>query len=415
MCLMVVVHAGLARSLGLAVDSYEVRLPSRLATLHSTAEAAAQLGLGRWWRGVSVRGSNRDPLEPAPLCAVLAPAPQPPTPPASASSASSPCCCQLLVLPYNFPLLLPLLQQARDLAASQGSSSSRQQLAQCSASGEVQHLPVLNPASTLSKKWVAQMTTYLQSVPSYYLPALYKCFQPLGIEVMISLLTGGATAAVPLPDTCISHAAKKALLNLQAKVRAELRVLESQLLVQSNVELLDVGFGDEVDDNDNDGDTSSELGSISAFSTGTWSSERASADASLRPYSPSRMSSELDRLLVPPDPAIPLAEAVSTKSSSGSKDSKSKEKEGELQSYLRRLGLPLLDRGGAGGDSSVPALLVPPPAHDLLLAWEGLRGRLFGGRGGGLVVSGLFLAGRVSATGGSVVRGASLLPHLHAV
>jgi hypothetical protein len=268
------------------------------------------------------------------------------------------------------------------------------------------------------------MKEYLLSTPPYYFHSLYKAFQPLGIHVFISLSTGAATASAPHPNNAISRRLNKHLNHQYSSACAEIRLLENQLLAQSQwvpgmVQVHEeFAGGGGVGEVESDLDTCSEFSSFSAISGGS-STSRASRDSSLAAYTPSRFPCEVDRMAVSAGAAPVVAEVDADSCKFKSAEVKQQQR-GELQTYLRSLGLPLHDptitdsalharAAGSTGATAPPEtpLLVPPPCHDLLFTWERLRGQLFGDKGGGLVVSGLFVAGRLNATGGSVVRGAA--------
>jgi len=405
-----------ARAIGLHVDTYEVRLlvsDSHLY-LHSGLAAGKSSFFGTRWCGVSVLNSNCNPvMEEAPLCAVLAPT-------SSDHSVSSYLSSQLLVLPFNFPHLLPLLQQARQLAMSQGSKP-------ITANGVVAPLLLANPVQSLPDQWKLQMKTYLLSVPPYYFHSLYKLLKPLGLHVFISLLTSASTASAPHPENSISHSVRTTLKRQLQSTCAELKLLERQLSLQSKGKVVSAGLGEEQpalgldpgSGEDEDFDTCSEVSGFSnassEISTVSKRSDTSPAvvDISLAPYSPSRILSDVDRALAATTSVPPPPEVISEIQDDKAKLDHSNEK---LQKYLRGLCLPLQDRsdgtasmqpitGETPASVNPPPLLLPPPPHDLLSTWESMRSKLYGNKGGGLVVSGLHVAGRLNATGGCVVRG----------
>lgn len=399
----------MARAHGMPVDSYEVRLLLG-ADCDSSADTRPSLHMnsnsyfGRKWCGVSVLNSNSDSSSAvAPLCGVLAPSAFPDT-----SSTS-----QLLVLPYNFPLLLPLFKQAFEVAISQGGK------ARTSTSGVVVPPMISNPTTTLSNQWQMQLKGYLDGVPPYYFDSLYKVFQTLGIQVFISLLTGAATASTPHPDVSISRAVSKNLKSLFNSTCSELRVLERQLRSQSASSRVQVGLGEEQQacmapgmgiSQYEDFDTCSELSGFSSRSI-TISQDTDAGDISLAPYTPTHFTNNPSPMKTPDD--------NNDSHVKGSDDYKNAHC-AELQKYLKGLCLPLREPSMSDSSLSVQntskglaqsesSLLIPPPCHDLLYTWESMRSKLYGNKGGGVTVNGLFVAGLLSSTGGSVVRGRFLV------
>ena len=397
----------------MTVDSYDVNVlfdnnnKNNKMMLHSTTTRSY---FQQQYVGITVPNSNRNPdKDPPPLCAILAPSAY------NNKSVSSKLTTQLLVLPYNFPTLIPLLQQARDIALSQGSHQQ----------GQVKSLSaIINPALVMPLKWQQQMKSYLYSVPPYYYHSLYKAFQPLGIHVFISLLTGASTATAPRLDNCINRVVHKELLNSYHKVCEYIELLERQIMFESKKPSQHVGLGQEllVDASDNDYDTCSEL---SSFSTVVDNETRSDSvrDYSLSPYSPTRFPSEVDVMLVGQqhvnskkieDTSTPQQQQQDEKKHQQEEEKKKQQE--KLQNYLKSLRLPLHDPslGRSNNKSLSPPcsrevpLLVPPSSQDLLLTWENMRGKLYGNKGGGLTVSGLFVAGRLNNTGGGVVRGGVL-------
>ena len=170
--------------------------PSALAAGHKELPPTVSNGiLASRWCGVRVTRSDVAESTHPPIFGVLCP-----------SSTDPKQKSELLVLPYNFPVLLPLLQQAKDI-----SNHSRV--------GQSTHLP---------QKWQASMGAYLRSVPPYYFPSLYRIFTPMGLNVFISLLTGGATASLPSPDISLSRQVQKYLARLTQRVKTELAHLDPQ-------------------------------------------------------------------------------------------------------------------------------------------------------------------------------------------
>mmetsp|Transcript_23970 Transcript_23970/g.35184 ORF Transcript_23970/g.35184 Transcript_23970/m.35184 type:complete len:932 (-) Transcript_23970:80-2875(-) len=201
----------MARSNGLHIDCYEVSVISLhgeavVINLHSSQPHKSSSSvnqdekevyegcLGSRWCGVRVPGSQKTGSTSSPIFGVLCP---------SATSKRS----DLLVLPYNFPVFLPLLQQARNIFEHQVGASA-------------------NPATSLPSEWLENMGAYLRTVPPYYFPAMYKLFKPLRLHVFISILTGGATASPPSAEISLSRSAQKYLNQLTQRTKSELALLD---------------------------------------------------------------------------------------------------------------------------------------------------------------------------------------------
>lgn len=113
----------------------------------------------------------------------------------------------LLVFPYNFPQILPLLQQAKDIISRIGGS------------GNV--MP-----NTLPQSWQTQMGAYLRGVPPYYYPSLYKTFKSLGLHLYFSLFIGSATSTPPPPDLSLSRPCMRQVAQVAQKAKADLCLVD---------------------------------------------------------------------------------------------------------------------------------------------------------------------------------------------
>lgn len=155
--------------------------------------------LGSTWCGVRLAGSDLKETAQPPIFGILCPSTQDPKQKS-----------ELLVLPYNFPVLLPLLQQAKDITQhSRSNFSVAASVQQC-----------------FPQAWQSSMASYLKGIPSYYLPSLYRIFKPLNLHVFISLLTNAATATQPSPDISLSRTNLKMLNRLAQRAKVELEHID---------------------------------------------------------------------------------------------------------------------------------------------------------------------------------------------
>jgi hypothetical protein len=147
------------------------------------------------WCGVRVARSDAKETTHPPIFGIICPSTQDPKQKS-----------ELLVLPFNFPVLLPLLQQAKDIMQhTRGGFINTSSMQQC-----------------FPQAWQSAMAAYLHTVPPYYLPSLYRVFKPINLHVFISLLTNAATATQPPPDISLSRANQKLLSRLAQRAKVDL-------------------------------------------------------------------------------------------------------------------------------------------------------------------------------------------------
>lgn len=259
---------------------------------------------------------------------------------------------ELLVFPYNFPQLLPLLQQAKEVCSRIGGPGNLSMVA--------------NTPTSLPPSWQTQMGTYLRSVPTYYYPCLYKTFKSLGLHVFFSLLIGSATSSPPPPDISLSRPCMRQLAQVAQKAKADLCLIDpSETLGDNTVSL-----------------TSPARPPTVSLVDGH------QVDSSLLEYNITnhRGPIYLQRALHWKNPSSLIAVGIS---SSANYRNFHSQQQSPAVSSVHHPAIPHL-----GGQ--------PPAPHDLLYTWEKIRGTIYGGSG--VTVRGLYVAGLHGSSSGSHLR-----------
>ncbi len=256
---------------------------------------------------------------------------------------------ELLVFPYNFLTLLPLLQQAIDLCVKIGGASNLSMVA--------------NTPNSLPQLWQQQMAAYLRSVPPYYYPPLYRAFKSFGLHVFFSISIGSATSSPPPPDLSLSRPCQRQLAQIAQKAKADLCLVDpSEALVVNSI-----SFPPPV-------------------STSTSSIDGQNIDSSLLEYNTmnSRGPISLQRSMHWKNPSSLVAVGIT----SSTHQSIAQPSPATPVSFFR----PAIPHLGG----------VPPSSQDLLYTWEKIRSCVYGGTG--LTVRGLFVAGLNGSSSGSYVE-----------
>jgi hypothetical protein len=254
---------------------------------------------------------------------------------------------ELLVFPFNFPLLLPLLQQAKETLTRIGG---------------VANLSLTKSPNSLPQTWEPQLKAYLRTVPPYYYPSLYKTFKGIGLHVVFSLLLGSATSSPPPPDLSLSRPCMRQLTQVAQKAKADLCLIDPSEAAQQG---------------DTAGVPIPSSPRPSALSDGQ---EKDLVDSSLLEYSPMshRGPLTLQRSLHWKNPSSLLALGITS--------STHRSVLTVTSSSVYHPTIPHL-----GG--------IPPAPQDLLYTWEKIRATVYGGTG--LTVRGLFVAGLNGTSSGS--------------
>jgi hypothetical protein len=314
--------------------------------------------------GVRLSVDPKDVPNPS-LFAILCPFP-------GSATASEGKRADLLVFPYNFPQLLPLLQQAKEICSRIGGPGNLSMVA--------------NSPTSLPQTWQPQMGAYLRSVPSYYYPCLYKSFKTLGLHVFFSLLIGSATSSPPPADISLSRPCMRQLTQVAQKAKADLCLIDpSEAMLDNTVSLTSPGPALLA--------PSPASASVASLGDQTQQHEQqhqAEVDPSLLEYNIAnhRGPIYLQRSLHWKNPSSLLALGIS--------------------SSAHHRHFPHSSAASGGTVAAAPSLYhpaiphlggQPPASQDLLYTWEKIRSTVYGGTG--VTVRGLYVAGLHGSSSGS--------------
>jgi hypothetical protein len=115
----------------------------------------------------------------------------------------------LYILPYDFPQFIKLMRQVKDIANRM----------QCSTAN------IANLSKSLPADWFSHMTQYLQCVPLYYHPHMYKVLKTWGLHVCIP--TTSNIAGNPSFQHIFSRNVHKLLTKIRNNAILDLNILES--------------------------------------------------------------------------------------------------------------------------------------------------------------------------------------------